>query len=107
MRALLVLISLAATCFVSANAQEMSLHYPTNVQAFNSDNGLPQNSVAAILEDRSGYLWVGTFGGLSRFDGHRFRNFTHRGIDGLPSDRIAALLEDAQGQIWIGTEKRV
>jgi diguanylate cyclase (GGDEF)-like protein len=89
---------------VSPDRRDLSLRYAPNVQVFDSDNGLPQNSVTAMLEDRRGYLWIGTFGGLSRFDGHRFRNFAGRGVYGLPSDRISALLEDAQGHIWVGTE---
>lgn len=40
--------------------------------SWNTENGLPQNSVNDILQTRDGYLWLATFGGLVRFDGIRF-----------------------------------
>ena len=49
--------------------------------AWTTDNGLPQNSVPAILQTRDGYLWLATLGGLVRYDGVRFTVFdkaTHR-----------------------------
>ena len=55
----------------------------------------------AILQTRDGYLWIGTGGGLVRFDGVRFKVF---GLaEGLPSLHVKALLQDRQGAIWIGT----
>lgn len=67
-----------------------------------TEQGLPQNSVTTLLQSRDGYLWIGTFGGLARFDGLRFATFD--GSDGLGSSRILALAEDADGSLWIGTE---
>ncbi len=67
-----------------------------------TEHGLPQNSVTALLQSRDGYLWIGTFGGLARFDGLRFTVFDAG--DGLGSSRILALAEDAEGTLWIGTE---
>lgn len=65
------------------------------------EDGLPQESVWAILQTRDGYLWIGTGGGLARFDGVRFQVF---GLaEGLPSLHVRALLEDRQGALWIGT----
>ncbi len=73
------------------------------VRQFTSEDGLPQNSINAIVQDRAGYLWLATFGGLVRFDGSRFAVFRgDRG--GPPSDRIVALWLDARGRLWIGTE---
>lgn len=69
-----------------------------------TQDGLPQNSVTAILQTRDGYLWLGTFGGLARFDGVKFTVFTAGNTGGLESERILALYEDAQGALWIGTE---
>lgn len=43
--------------------------YRVGVRAYSSDDGLPQSHVNAIVQARDGYLWVGTFGGLARFDG--------------------------------------
>src|SRR5687768_17962789 len=72
--------------------------------AWTTDDGLPQNSIGAIVQSRDGYLWLGTLGGLVRFDGIKFEVFvpsTHRG---LTSSRIRALHLDRQQRLWIGTE---
>jgi ligand-binding sensor domain-containing protein/signal transduction histidine kinase len=70
-------------------------------RAWGTEAGLPQNTVNAITQTRDGYLWLGTQGGLARFDGVRFTVFglTH----GLPSVQVRALCEDAEGNLWIGT----
>jgi signal transduction histidine kinase/ligand-binding sensor domain-containing protein len=66
-------------------------------------DGLPQNSVRAILQTRDGYLWLGTWGGLARFDGARFTIFNRANTPALGDSRITALAEDADGSLWIGT----
>ncbi len=67
------------------------------------EDGLPQGSISALAQTRSGHLWAGTQEGLARFDGHRFRVYTTAQYPSLPSDDITALLEDASGTLWIGT----
>ncbi|MCP4344162.1 MAG: hypothetical protein GY795_01375 [Desulfobacterales bacterium] len=42
-----------------------------------ADDGLAQNNAEAILQDRQGFMWIGTKGGLSRFDGYEFTNYIH------------------------------
>jgi ligand-binding sensor domain-containing protein len=69
-----------------------------------TDDGLPQNTVSAILQTRDGYLWLATAGGLVRFDGLRFTVFDKSNTKGLTSVRFSALFEDAGGSLWIGTE---
>src|SRR6266480_824620 len=69
-----------------------------------TDDGLPQNTVSAILQTRDGYLWLATAGGLVRFDGLRFTVFDKGNTKGLTSVRFSALFEDAEGNLWIGTE---
>jgi signal transduction histidine kinase/ligand-binding sensor domain-containing protein len=66
-------------------------------------DGLPQNSVKAIAQTRDGYLWLGTWGGLARFDGVKFTIFNRANTPGLRDSRITALAEDADGNLWIGT----
>ncbi|MGA2500944.1 MAG: two-component regulator propeller domain-containing protein, partial [Tepidisphaeraceae bacterium] len=71
------------------------------VKSWRTIDGLPQNSVGALAQTPDGYLWIGTRGGLARFDGVRFR--TYGLADGLKSLSILALLEDGEGGLWIGT----
>jgi signal transduction histidine kinase/ligand-binding sensor domain-containing protein len=65
---------------------------------------LPQSSVSAVVQTRDGYLWLGTYGGLVRFDGVRFVAFDAGNTPGLASSRVTALYEDAEGRLWIGHE---
>src|SRR6266478_5463511 len=69
-----------------------------------TDDGLPQNTVSAILQTRDGYLWLATAAGLVRFDGLRFAVFDKANTKGLTSVRFSALFEDADGSLWSGTE---
>jgi signal transduction histidine kinase/ligand-binding sensor domain-containing protein len=66
-------------------------------------DGLPQNSVKAIVQTRNGYLWLGTWGGLARFDGVRFTIFNRANTPALRDSRITALTEGEDGSLWIGT----
>ncbi|HJP29818.1 MAG TPA: two-component regulator propeller domain-containing protein [Candidatus Latescibacteria bacterium] len=64
-------------------------------------DGLAGDSVRDIVQDEKGNLWLGTSTGLSRYDGHVFRNYTSR--DGLPEGEIAALALAIDGGLWIGS----
>jgi ligand-binding sensor domain-containing protein/signal transduction histidine kinase len=75
------------------------------VRSWKTDSGLPGNVVTAIVQTRDGYLWIGTYGGLARFDGVRFTVFNTANTPELQSDRITSLYEDAQGILWIGHER--
>jgi len=72
-------------------------------QTWRTENGLPQNSVHAILQTRDGFLWLATEGGLARFDGYGFTNFDKESSPALPNNDIRCLLEDQHGALWIGT----
>jgi signal transduction histidine kinase/ligand-binding sensor domain-containing protein len=75
------------------------------VRRYSVDEGLSQNTVNALLQDRLGFLWLGTEDGLSRFDGYSFTTFPRApGRPGAPRRPvISALHEDASGQIWVGS----
>ena len=72
-------------------------------QSWGTDAGLPQNTVHAILQTSDGYLWLGTEGGLVRFDGIEFVTFSRENAPSLPSDSVYDLLEDSSGSLWIST----
>lgn len=69
-------------------------------------DGLPSQRVYAVVEDQSGYLWVGTADGLARFDGDQFKVYQHLPNDpnSLPSNEVQALHVDAANRLWIGTQ---
>ncbi|HOA61736.1 MAG: ATP-binding protein [Verrucomicrobia bacterium] len=74
------------------------------IDVWDTDVGLPRNSVTAIVRTRDGYLWFGTPNGLVRFDGLRFRVFDALSTPGLSDSHVVSLLEDRAGNLWIGTE---
>ena len=69
------------------------------------DDGLPENSVRAMLQDRTGFVWLGTQNGLVRYDGREMVVFTPDPGDSssFGGRTVDALWEDADGDIWIGT----
>ncbi len=95
--AVLLVVSLL---IVPLHAQSQPSQYVTRV--WHTEDGLPQNSVNAMLQDHHGYIWIGTFGGLARFDGERFTVFDSANTAGFGSDQIS-LYESRSGALWIGT----
>lgn len=70
-----------------------------------AEQGLPQVSITSIAQTPDGYLWVGTFNGLARFDGVRFTVFNHANTPALGSSRVVRLLTDREGGLWIMTQE--
>ena len=99
-------IALAATLLVSLHVPSLFAQASTSyiVDRWNTDAGLPQSSVNAIMQARDGRLWLATLGGIASFDGTVFTSITTGDKTGLRSDRAHALAEDRRGRIWIGTE---
>jgi ligand-binding sensor domain-containing protein/signal transduction histidine kinase len=71
-------------------------------QIYQSEQGLPQNSVTAMTQTRDGYIWIGTQGGLARFDGVRFITYDIKN-SALKNNDVLGLAEDREGGLWIGT----
>lgn len=67
-------------------------------------DGLPDNTVQALLQTRDGYLWIGTSRGLARFDGFKFVVFDHLNTPEMPNGNCRALAEDLEGSLWIATD---
>ncbi len=67
--------------------------------------GLSQNSVTSILQDRKGFMWFGTMHGLNRYDGINNKIYTQKVFDqeSLSDSWITSLLEDSRGSLWVGT----
>lgn len=69
-----------------------------------TQDGLPEQTVQAFAQTRDRYLWIGTTGGLLRFDGARFTLFDHGNTPQLKENSVFALLASRDGSLWIGTE---
>ncbi len=72
------------------------------VRTWEMDDGLPSNRIYDIAQTPDGYLWLGTQGGLVRFDGVHFTALTARNASGLSEDRVHALYVSRDGALWIG-----
>ncbi|HKR05382.1 MAG TPA: two-component regulator propeller domain-containing protein [Bacteroidia bacterium] len=74
------------------------VHYTTK-------EGLANNSVLNVLQDKNGFIWIGTENGLSRFDGYEFLNFFSNQPDSatLSNNHCNVLAEDTSGYIWVST----
>ena len=76
--------------------------YATRV--WRTQDGLPENRVRAIAQTPDGYLWVGTTGGLARFDGVRFVVYTRFSTPAITEDHIRDLTVAADGTLWASTD---
>jgi hypothetical protein len=81
----------------------LMLSYSLNAQLFpkrhfSAQDGLVQKKVTTLFEDYSGALWIGTMGGVSRFDGHNLFSWTVR--DGLENNNIKAITGDSVGGVY-------
>jgi len=72
---------------------------------FTTDQGLANNYVYCITEDKAGNFWFGTAGGVSCYDGYSFTNFTTE--DGLASNFVYCIMQDKAGNLYFGTYKGV
>jgi ligand-binding sensor domain-containing protein len=70
-------------------------------QHFTTREGLANNAVMCIYEDKTGIIWIGTGSGVSRYDGKSFRNFTTK--EGLSNNDLTTIMEDKTGKLWFGT----
>lgn len=76
-----------------------------NFDVMGVKQGLPHDSVYGFAQDGSGFLWIGTFGGLSRFDGYQLKTYLHdpKNPASLPDNNIRLLLARSNGGLWIAT----
>jgi len=99
----ILLLSLALVAVVLSDTSVQP--FPRYVHdAWQTDQGLPQNSVFAIVQTQDGYIWIATQEGLVRFDGIRFTVFDKRNTPAISENNCQALFEDREGTLWAGTE---
>jgi signal transduction histidine kinase/ligand-binding sensor domain-containing protein/ActR/RegA family two-component response regulator len=92
MRSLLIYVLLGASALLGQRY---------NFKFYGEEEGLQSLAVQVVLQDRAGFLWVGTQNGLFRYDGNRFAGFGK--ADGLPDAHIESLHESIDGTLWVGT----
>lgn len=104
------LLWLAALLWLSAPRAALALDPAKAISqyghdAWTTEKGLPASAIFEITQTTDGYLWIGTPGGLVRFDGFRFVTFSQRDTPGLTNHEIRALAPRREGGLWVGTWK--
>ncbi len=69
---------------------------------YDESNGMITSEANAVVQDQNGYIWIGSYGGLSRYSGHKFENMS-QDRENAPKDGIRVLFLDSQNRLWIGT----
>ena len=101
-RVVLAAVLVGASCIVSVGASAQKLQF----RHLTPDNGLLSSQIDAIQQDTRGFMWFGSFRGLSRYDGYSFVTYQHRADDAtsLADNRVNALFEDRAKVLWIATD---
>lgn len=99
LKAKIINVILFVLVFCSASSQKY------NFVNFTVEDGLIQSQAMHIVQDKNRYLWIGTEGGLCKFDGKKFVKYSSQ--DGLASNFINKLLCDESGKIWIATKRGI
>lgn len=93
-------VSLLAAAFVAGPL--LAVSYSGPVAHWDMSDGLPSHKIMAALQTRDGYIWVGTWDGLARFDGASFTRFDAGRTPGLVESSVTALCESPDRALWIG-----
>lgn len=72
-----------------------------NFVNYSVEHGLIQSQINSICQDNKGYIWIGTLGGVSKFDGNHFKNYSTK--DGLINNQVNAIFMDNSNKIWFGS----
>ncbi len=76
-----------------------------NLTQFTEQDGLPGSQVNNLIQDKFGYIWIGTINGLARFDGYEFKRFYSNPNDtvSIRGLIISSVFEDSEGRVWAGS----
>lgn len=105
--ALLLLAGSLAQAAVPVRSERWAGWAADGFTQINTAHGLPNDVVTSVAEDPDGFLWVGTLGGVARWDGYRFVSHSAKAGTGTPAlaEKLVQLLHrDAQGRLWVGTD---
>lgn len=70
-----------------------------------SDDGLPDNSISGLAQTSDGFFWVGSAGGLMRFDGVRFQEWPLVNLKGVPNRVVRTVFLDRRGRLWVAMDR--
>ncbi len=87
-----------------ASTGQAVVHPDWTARHWGVEEGLPVNSINAMIRDGRGYLWLATMDGLVRFDGARFEVFDTLNSPGLAGNRLMVLARDSRDALWMTTE---
>ncbi|WP_343330733.1 hybrid sensor histidine kinase/response regulator transcription factor [Polaribacter staleyi] len=89
--------------FLNIKAQENEF---ANVKKITISDGLAHNGVTSVLKSNDGFLWIGTYVGISKYDGYKLTTFKNTiDKDILTSNRVRSIAEDYKNNLWIGTDQ--
>ena len=100
-----VLVIIAAVMLFVLPAHARNREPPLSdysLTSWTTKDGLSSSVIWALAQDTDGYLWIGTTGGLIRFDGAQFVNFSRLGGSPLPRSAVRSLYRAHDGSLWIG-----
>lgn len=95
--------ALILCCLLAIVGRAQMTTSPYYFRTYDSDNGLSNNSVNVVIQDRNGLMYFGTKDGLNLYNGISSRTFRKENSD-LGNNFITSLFEDEAGQLWIGTD---
>jgi len=82
----------------------VSLQAQLQLNKISGTEGLSQNTVKSIIQDSNGFIWVGTYNGINKYDGYSMVHYKFlNDVNSLSSNIIISLFEDKDGYIWAGT----
>jgi signal transduction histidine kinase/ligand-binding sensor domain-containing protein/DNA-binding response OmpR family regulator len=103
---LCLMCSISSVNAVEVAPEDSTVTYDLTISRVTSEDGLSNDSVTSILQDRNGYMWFGTIYGLNRFDGYNFEIYKHLpSPDSLSDNWVKAIFQDRKGDIWIGANR--
>ena len=76
-------------------------------RTWQTDEGLPDNNVTGVAQTADGHLWVATLGGLMRFDGERFEEFSPTHLPKVPNHVVRTMYQDRRGDLWLIMDRGV
>ncbi len=103
----IIVIARCFVCLLFLLSETMAAQH-FNIETFTTKDGLVNDNVRSLVTDSSGFLWIATWDGISRYDGYSFKNYYHHPNDSLslPYFSIYNLMVDGGNNLWIITDQR-